>query len=465
MSPVRSPLVVALLATLLLASLQVAVAASTDAARGSAPTSEVPPPPTLPKIVPPPVVKPAPDFNGRTDLPNDYEKGAIKLKVRVGLQVSEVFARHGLTGAYRHLSPAPFSQWDLAVGIDRNYRVEVPIGREKALVAALAKSVADFEWVHMVWLPNGAGALLAPNDPKYTQGSQSYLGWINMERAWDRTVSSSAIVIAVLDSGLYAAHEDSGVWKQRDGWDYLTETAMPKGQATDSGCAFGHGTKVSTMAAADTNQATPKGMAGTGFNSGVLPEKVLRSDCSYGATSLGSITYDWPIRWATSQGAHIINMSYDIGTYLPPEMKEALAAAWSAGVTPIASAGNANRDHRLQNRYPCDASYVICVGAVQSSTGTKWSSSDYGPGFVDVMAPGYLILGATNQSTSDYRVDSGTSYASPLTAGVFALLRSLGKSPDQQWGDIAATAQYPGGNDPNQWSSYGLINAGAALWR
>lgn len=366
-----------------------------------APTMSTPAPPTVP---PPPVAKLASNYNGRTDLPNGYERGAIKLKVRAGVNIAEALARHGLTGHYRYLSPPPFSKFDIAVGIDRNYRVEVPVGQEKAYTRGLARDTSSFEWVNMMWLPNGVGALLAPNDPKYQSGGQSYLGWINMGRAWDRTVSSASIVVATLDSGLYASHEDSGVWKQRDGWDYLNGTSMPAGYATDSGCAYGHGTKVSTIAVADTNNG--KGIAGTGFNSGLLPEKVLASDCSYQAKANGSITYDWPIRWATAQGAHVINMSYDIGTYLPPEMEDALAAAWTAGVTPVAAAGNNNLDHRTQHHYPCDASYVICVGGVQDSSGTKWSLSDYGPGYVDVMAPSYLILGATNQGTADYRYGS-----------------------------------------------------------
>ena len=173
MALARSPSLVALLVILvilLLAPLQdVKAAGRTDANLAPATSGKAPPP--LPKILPPPVVKPAPDSNGRTDLPNDYERGAIKLKLRAGLKIADVLARHGLTGGYRYLSPPPFSQWDVAVGIDRNFRVEVPIGTEKAYVAALSKSTAAFEWVHMVWLPNGSGALLAPNDPKYTQGT------------------------------------------------------------------------------------------------------------------------------------------------------------------------------------------------------------------------------------------------------------------------------------------------------
>lgn len=440
--------------------------AATDTRSGPASAGQ---PPATPQsqIPPPPRVKPAPDFNGRTDLPNDYERGAIKLKIRTGRSISDVLSQHGLTGRYRYLSPPPFSPTEVAVGIDRNYWVEVPVGLEKSRVSALAKNTADFEWVQMLWLPNGTGALLAPNDPKYTSvpSGQPYLAWINMERAWDRTVSSGSgpgsIVVAILDSGLYASHEDSGVWKQRSGWDYLAGASMPAGQATDSGCAYGHGTKTSTIAAGDTNNS--KGIAATGFNSGLLPEKVLNSSCAYAAMASGSITYDWPVRWAVAQGAHVINMSYDLGTYLPPELLDALTSAWASGVTPVASAGNANVDHRVTHHYPCDSSYVICVGAVQDSSGTKWSLSDYGAGYVDVMAPGVSILGVTNQGTADYRYDSGTSYASPLTAGVFALLRAIGKSPDQQWTAIASTAQYPGG-DPNGYSSYGLINAGAALW-
>lgn len=416
------------------------------------------------KLAPPPVVKPSADFNGRVDLPNDYERGAVKLKVRQGLDVETVLRRHGLAARYRYLSPPPFSQWDIAAGIDRNFWVEVPVGAEKQLVSSLARFTEDFEWVNAVWLPNGAGALLTPNDPKYPT-NQTYLSWINISGAWDKTVSWSGIIVATLDSGLYDDHQDAGVWKERNGWDYLAEVSMPAGSATDSGCAYGHGTKVSSMAAGDTNNGL--GVAGTGFNSGILPIKVLTSGCAYGAKVYGSISYDWPIRWATSQGAHIINMSYDIGSYLPPEMQDALAAAWSAGVTPVAAAGNSNNNHAASlpnRRYPCDASYVICVGGVQSSGGTKWNLSDYGPGFVDVMAPSVNIYGATNQGTADYRADSGTSYASPLTAGVLALLRSIGKTPNQQWIALAQTAQYPSGVDPNGWSTYGLINAGAALW-
>lgn len=85
--------------------------------------------------------------SGRTDLPNDYERGSIKLKIRPGLTITGVLALHGLTGRYRYLSPPPFSAYDVAVGIDRNYWVEVPTGLEKRYTAELARFTSEIEWV------------------------------------------------------------------------------------------------------------------------------------------------------------------------------------------------------------------------------------------------------------------------------------------------------------------------------
>lgn len=136
------------------------------------------------------------------------------------------------------------------------------------------------------------------------------------------------------------------------------------------------------------------------------------------------------IRYAVDNGAHIINMSF--GKSWSPH-KEAVDAAVryaeEKGVLLVHGAGNDAEDLRsapnFPNRYYLDgdsARLWIEVGASswQGRDRLAASFSNYGAGRVDVFAPGVDIRSTVPDN--GYRDLSGTSMASPVVAGLAALI-------------------------------------------
>jgi hypothetical protein len=441
----------------------------------------------------PPAEKAQPQHSGRIDLPYPHAVGVISVRLALGRSIDDVLARRGLTGpAFRSFEP-PFNPLEIAVGMDRHYRVRVPVGLEKQLVASLAVFREDFDGVFVVWTPP-VRVSRAPNDLGAWSDPNYYLNWIGMQQAWDWTISAHVgpgqVRIAVLDTGLRSDHEDMG-WcgspggsqcgKQLPGWDYqevrVGGQSWLAGGASDNGCLNGHGTQVTSIAAANTDNGL--GYAGTGWNSGIIPIRVLGPACEGEGAWMpqnagGGPDRGGPIRKAVELGAHVINMSYDQVGYDADEAA-ALEYAWNAGTTPIVGAGNEGIDLDATPHYPCSALYVICIGGVQSSDGARWPGSNYAGTAnyrVDFTAPSVGICGAVSDGDPSavpprphYRCGTGTSYAAPIVAGVAALLKSCGKGPQQQYDALVATARgaWLDSSIGKYTSQFGLINAGQAV--
>lgn len=138
------------------------------------------------------------------------------------------------------------------------------------------------------------------------------------------------------------------------------------------------------------------------------------------------------IRYAADNGAKVINMSFG-KTHSPYKaaVDEAVRYAESKDVLLIHAAGNDSKNTDTENNFPRDimddgkeVSNWIEVGAVdwQGGKHTPASFSNYGKTNVDIFAPGVDIYSSI--PFSSYATYDGTSMASPVTAGVAALVRS-----------------------------------------
>jgi subtilisin family serine protease len=136
------------------------------------------------------------------------------------------------------------------------------------------------------------------------------------------------------------------------------------------------------------------------------------------------------IRYAVKNGARVINMSF--GKLVSPEKKwvdEAIKYAAKHDVLIVHAAGNESINTDLSPRYPSaisvDGKYTapnfISVGASNGNGGTA-AFSNYGKKTVDVFAPGTQIY-STVPKANKYRSLDGTSMASPVVAGIAALIR------------------------------------------
>jgi thermitase len=272
--------------------------------------------------------------------------------------------------------------------------VKVPSGQalNKAAEYRAEKSVNYAE-------PDGiTQALGDPNDPYYINSTQWGLANIHASDAWNITTGSSAVTIAVLDTGIDSSHGDlSG----------KVTSAVNFSSSSTALDIYGHGTHVAGIAAAATNNSL--GVAGLGYNSTLMNVKVMGDDGSgdYAALIQG-------ITWAADHGAKVINMSLG-GTSASASLENAINYAWNKGVVVVAAAGNNANSTPF---YPAYYSNVIAVAATDQYD-QRAVFSNYGD-WVDVGAPGRNIY-STIPSNS-YQYMSGTSMASPMVAGLSALV-------------------------------------------
>ncbi len=136
------------------------------------------------------------------------------------------------------------------------------------------------------------------------------------------------------------------------------------------------------------------------------------------------------IRYAVDNGAKIINMSF--GKSFSPQKQwvdEAFAYAESKNVLLVHAAGNDNKNVDSTDNFPNpdylsggSAGNVITVGASgdPKAGGLTAYFSNYGKRGVDVFAPGIKMY-STLPGGNNYGNLQGTSFASPLVAGIAAL--------------------------------------------
>jgi serine protease len=280
-----------------------------------------------------------------------------------------------------------------------------------------------------------------PNDPLF--GQQYGPAMMGFPAAWSAAgYGSSSVTVAVLDSGIARTHPDFQGTRILAGYDYVSHDTAP-------GDDCGHGTHVSGIVGADTNNGI--GVAGAS-QATILPFKVLgpsSGGCSGFVSTIAQAIVD-----ATGQHARIITMS--LGTSTDSNaLASAVAYAWDHGVILVAAAGNGGRDNTVH--YPAAYRQVIAVSALDASKSLA-SYSSTGPQ-VEVAAPGTNIESTT--SNGGYGLMSGTSMAAPHVAGALALALSCAPETTNQALRVAldATAEDLGPAGRDNGFGYGLVRA------
>jgi|GEM_PF-2507838 len=260
-----------------------------------------------------------------------------------------------------------------------------------------------------------AGAAETPNDTYYHR--QWALPNMHVPQAWELLPpSSKTIKVAVIDSGADLSHPDL-TKHLLPGKDYIDQDDTPND-------VNGHGTHVSGIIAAETNnRAGIAGLSGP-FDVKIIPLKIFDETGTGDVSDEVSAIYD-----AVAMGADVINLSLGSNEYHQAEA-DAIAFAAEKGVVVVAASGN---DSSAVS-YPAALPESIAVAATASNDEVT-DYSNFGSQ-VDVAAPGDEILSAYPRHlvSSGYVYGSGTSMAAPQVSALAALLK--GHTPELTKQDI-----------------------------
>ena len=271
--------------------------------------------------------------------------------------------------------------------------VEVAGESVDAVMSSLRSSGA-FEYVERDAWARTAGE--KPNDPSYV--SQWYLPRIQSAQAWVLSTGAATVPVAVIDSGVFVAHPDLNA-KLIPGWNFVDGTP-------DVSDTMGHGSAVSGTLAAATNNGI--GIASVNWASPVMPLVVVDRDDFAAYSDIAAA-----IQFAADRGIRVINISLG-GPSPSAALQSAVDYAWKKGAVIVAAAMNNSTSQRY---YPAACNHVVAVSATDSNDRLS-DFSDFGD-WITLSAPGTNILSTANGG--GYAFWSGTSFSSPLVAGVAAL--------------------------------------------
>jgi subtilisin family serine protease len=317
------------------------------------------------------------------------------------------------------------------------YVLQVPSEQAAKIITELNKS-SDFLYAE----PNHilSAQEVIPNDPAW--GLQYNMLAIRAPQGWVYSTGSSAVTIAIVDSGVDMTHPDL-FGKIVAGYDFVNGDNDPSDD-------YGHGTHVAGLAAAIGNNGI--GIAGTSWGARIMPVKVLNS--SGLGTYFNAAT---GIVWATDHGARVINLS--LGASESRQiLEDAVNYAAARGVLLVGAAGNSGSSSVL---YPAAYPAVIAVSATTSSN-QRAIFSNYGPQ-IELAAPGAGIYSL--HLGGGYLTRSGTSMSAPQVSGLAAILLGLpgNASASAVRSQMQASALDLG---PAGWDSefgFGLIQMDAAI--
>ena len=251
-------------------------------------------------------------------------------------------------------------------------------------------------------------------------------------------VSGDRILVAVIDSGIDAAHPElAGAVVQT--YDALETPAAPHKHGTAiAGLIAAHGKLLGSAPRAQILAIRAFDPAGTGAEGNTF--SILKS-----------------LDWAASNGARVINMSF--AGPADPAVHRSLAAARKKGIVLVAAAGNAGA--KSPPLYPAADANVIAVSATDADD-KLFEQSNRGR-HIAITAPGAQLLVAITDS--GYEVSSGTSYSAAAVSGIVALMleRRGDLTPDKVRAILLATAKDLGPKGRDIMFGAGLADAYAAV--
>ena len=294
-------------------------------------------------------------------------------------------------------------------------------------------------------------ASVSINDP--SAGQEWYLESMDLYKAWgiqtsEQSRNQQRVSVAVIDSGCLVTHEDL---KDNIVATYNSVTgAEGPDHVPDDG---GHGTHVAGIVSARANNGI--GAIGASYNAGLVIVKANDGLDTSGQPAFSTVTLASAYQWflgdsgngrsvAERYNLRVVNMS--LGGPSAVDADDALYAkitqAREAGILTVCAAGNSGGANATPPYNVIPGDYADCFTVINlrkgssttpnDSSGTYYversSSSNYNvesgefAKAKNISAPGTAIYSTLYSGTDQYGEKSGTSMASPATAGVAALM-------------------------------------------
>ena len=246
--------------------------------------------------------------------------------------------------------------------------------------------------------------------------------------AWAKTTGNKDLVVAVLDTGVDYTHEDlvENMWIRpatlppyHD--DQLGTIDDVNGfnaidNASDPMDDNGHGTHCAGIIGAEGEN--DKGIAGVNWTVKIMPLKFMNAGGS-GTTKDAIEAINYVIaRKKAGVNVRIISASWG-STQKSRALGEVIRKAYENDILFVAAAGNSSTNNDRLPHYPSSYDNVISVAALDRNDQLA-TFSNFGAKSVAIAAPGVDIL--STWLGDEYEEKSGTSMATPVVAGVAALV-------------------------------------------
>lgn len=312
--------------------------------------------------------------------------------------------------------------------------------------------------------PQGQGNLnaqAASDDQKFDELPQYALDprHLNAKAAWDAGLDGTGVVVAVLDDPGDVSHPDLAAnWAGKAYNPFLNKVYTNAAEwVKDSSSKFAsHGTFVaSSIVAADDGKGIVGVAPGAKFIPVVINPAFNQTNEFYSSfyIALGAV-------WASNNGARVLNNSWGGGLSFGA-VKDAFDYAMSNGTAVVASMGNSYYD---EFQYPAALPGVMASGALDGSN-RRVTFSTMGR-HISSSAPGQdTMLANPTWLGGGHALISGTSFSSPYTAGVAALVyqKCPAATPFQVRRVLETTANNTIGSNPTGFdrdTGWGALNAG-----
>ena len=273
------------------------------------------------------------------------------------------------------------------------------------------------EWPEAVtysYVGRGGASDPAPDDTFF--GSQYHLenigqtggtpgADVDVLAAWTAGTGSSAVFLAVLDTGIDFEHPEF-LGRLESGFDFVNEDADPTADHS-------HGIHVTGIAAANTDNGFQ--VAGVDRACRIVPVKVLNQNNAGTDFDLAD-----GIQYCIDEDVDVVNMSLiNYGAEDASVLKDALRAARDAGCILISCSGNDGIGDADQS-LPGSSPHTISIGATDHED-RRASFSGTGDA-LDFVAPGVDVVTVSTSHGDGFDEFTGCSAATPIAAGIVCLL-------------------------------------------